>query len=48
MATYQWLAQYVKKYSKLPPANEMFAHIVHDHLREDPNYYAKLATIEAD
>jgi hypothetical protein len=41
-ATYEWLSQYLKKYKGLPEDTDFFLHIVHDHLKENPDYYTKL------
>lgn len=40
--TYEWLAGYFKKNKRLPEADQMYLHIVQDHLKEDPEYYTKL------
>jgi len=47
MPTYQWFLKEIAR-GHAPKSEEFFLHIVHDHLKEDPNYYKKLSTIETD
>ena len=48
-ATYTWMRKYVEAHSgKFPPVAEYFARIAADHLKEIPDYYTRLAEMEAE
>ena len=47
-ATYDFLLVHVREHGCLPPEKVLYTHIANDHLKKDPMYYTKLATIEKD
>jgi sulfur relay (sulfurtransferase) DsrC/TusE family protein len=39
----RYIRYYLKTYKRLPPSKNIYAHIAKSHLKENPEYYIKLA-----
>jgi hypothetical protein len=44
-STYDWIENFIRENGRMPPFDLFTLHIAMDHLKETPDYYAKLQEV---